>query len=124
VRTWTLQTQSIFCRDRYSSDFALYRGLRNGRKLTQTDRHARFQCGVAAPDRRQLACMTQIDYAREMCFVVERHDASNGTTEIIGECRMVADPDNVAAEIAMSVRSDCQRQTTSFGHDRALMLQA
>jgi acetyltransferase len=47
-----------------------------------------------------LARLTQIDYDREMAFVLfEGPDA-------LGVSRMVADPDNVRAEFAVLVRSD------------------
>lgn len=53
----------------------------------------------------QLARFTQIDYDREMAFVAVRADA-NGTSEILGEARAIADPDNLVAEFAIVVRSD------------------
>jgi acetyltransferase len=57
----------------------------------------------------QLARLTQIDYDREMAFVaVSEHDA--GRFETLGEVRAVADPDNVAAEFAIIVRSDLKGQ--------------
>lgn len=79
-------------------------------RLTQADQRTRSLCGPAGSEPLQLARMTQIDYAREMCFVAERRVEGRETPEIIGECRMLADPDNVRAEMAMAVRSDCQRQ--------------
>ncbi len=47
-----------------------------------------------------LARLTQIDYDREMAFVL--FDAGNA----VGVSRIVADPDNVKAEFAVLVRSD------------------
>jgi acetyltransferase len=55
--------------------------------------------------RSELARLTQIDYAREMAFIAERHTA-NGDMETIGTVRAIADPDNVEAEFAIVVRSD------------------
>lgn len=53
----------------------------------------------------QLARFTQLDYERDMAFVaVARNDA--GVPETIGAARAHADPDNIAAEFAVLVRSD------------------
>lgn len=57
----------------------------------------------------QLARLTQIDYDREMAFVATRK-RDDGTTEIIGEVRAIADPDNIDAEFAITVRSDLKRR--------------
>jgi acetyltransferase len=48
-----------------------------------------------------LARLTQIDYDREMAFVL-----LDRSGDILGVSRLVADPDNVKAEFAVSVRSD------------------
>ena len=53
----------------------------------------------------ELARYTQIDYDREMAFVAVGRDAE-GHAQTLGEVRAVADPDNVAAEFAIVVRSD------------------
>jgi acetyltransferase len=53
----------------------------------------------------QLARLTQVDYDREMAFVAVR-DVGDGKTETLGVARAIADPDNVAAEFAVIVRSD------------------
>jgi acetyltransferase len=53
----------------------------------------------------QLARMTQIDYDREMAFIAVR-DLGEGRTETLGVARAIADPDNIAAEFAVIVRSD------------------
>ncbi len=53
----------------------------------------------------QLARLTQVDYDREMAFLLERGDAST-TPEVLGVVRLAADPDNVRAEFAVTVRSD------------------
>jgi acetyltransferase len=53
----------------------------------------------------QLARMTQIDYDREMAFIaVKKKDG--GGRETLGVVRAIADPDNVSAEFAITVRSD------------------
>jgi acetyltransferase len=53
----------------------------------------------------QLARFTQIDYDREMAFIATRI-APDGHPETLGVGRVVADPDNVSAEFAVTVRSD------------------
>ena len=57
--------------------------------------------------RSQLARFTQIDYDREIALVAIERDAS-GVERSLGEARMVADPDNAAAEFAILVASDCK----------------
>jgi acetyltransferase len=52
----------------------------------------------------ELARLTQIDYDREMAFIAE----DGGET--LGVARAVCDPDNVAAEFALIVRSDLKAQ--------------
>lgn len=53
----------------------------------------------------QLARFTQIDYDREMAFIATR-PGPDGQAETLGVGRVVADPDNVSAEFAVTVRSD------------------
>lgn len=53
----------------------------------------------------QLARFTQIDYDREMAFIATRA-GPGGLAETIGVARVVADPDNIQAEFAVTVRSD------------------
>jgi acetyltransferase len=53
----------------------------------------------------QLARMTQIDYDREMAFIVTRK-RPDGRPETLGVVRVVSDPDNISAEFAITVRSD------------------
>ena len=49
------------------------------------------------------ARMTQVDYDREMAFVIED---PRDPAELWGGARIVADPDNVEAEFSVTVRSD------------------
>jgi acetyltransferase len=51
------------------------------------------------------ARLTQIDYDREMAFVVEEKAAS-GPSELCGSVRLAADPSGEKAEFAIVVRSD------------------
>jgi acetyltransferase len=55
----------------------------------------------------QLARFTQIDYDREMAFIATRPGA-DGQPETLGVGRVVADPDNMSAEFAVTVRSDLE----------------
>jgi acetyltransferase len=64
----------------------------------------RFFSSVRSFDHSQLARMTQIDYDREMAFIVVTGE--NDAIETLGVVRAVADPDNETAEFAVAVRSD------------------
>ncbi|MES2901242.1 MAG: bifunctional acetate--CoA ligase family protein/GNAT family N-acetyltransferase [Pseudomonadota bacterium] len=73
--------------------------------LTPDDVRYRMFVRVRELQPSQLARFTQIDYDREMAFIATRTGAS-GLPETIGVARVVADPDNVQAEFAVTVRSD------------------
>ncbi|MDF3833397.1 bifunctional acetate--CoA ligase family protein/GNAT family N-acetyltransferase [Cupriavidus basilensis] len=77
--------------------------------MTPEDIHMRFFCMIRQPAHSQLARMTQIDYAREMAFVAIGA-ADGGQPAILGEARAVTDPDNLRAEFAVAVRSDCKHR--------------
>jgi acetyltransferase len=70
-------------------------------KLTQEDVRLRFFSMWHHIPERQLARLTQIDYDREMAFVL--FSAAN---EILGVVRLAADPNKERAEFAVIVRSD------------------
>jgi acetyltransferase len=72
--------------------------------LTPEDVHFRMFTPLRVLSSAQLARFTQIDYAREMAFVAIRGAAA--TAELLGVARVVADPDNVRGEFAVTVRSD------------------
>lgn len=57
----------------------------------------------------QLARLTQIDYDREMAFIATRKKV-DGEWETLGVARVVADPDNIQADFAITVRSDLKGQ--------------
>lgn len=57
----------------------------------------------------ELARLVQIDYAREMAFVLMR-EHHGGEPELLGVARSVCDPDNEDAEFAIVVRSDLKRR--------------
>ncbi|MFC5547085.1 GNAT family N-acetyltransferase [Massilia aerilata] len=73
--------------------------------LSQEDVHYRMFGMMRELSAAQLARFTQIDYAREMAFIATRKAAS-GADETLGVARMQADPDNIAGEFAIAVRSD------------------
>ncbi len=74
-------------------------------RLTPDDVRYRMFVRVRELQPAQLARFTQIDYDREMAFIATRH-GPDGIDETLGVGRVVADPDNVSAEFAVTVRSD------------------
>ncbi|TCS39405.1 acetyltransferase [Paucimonas lemoignei] len=77
--------------------------------LSAEDVHNRFFVAMRELDASRLARLTQIDYDREMAFVALKRRA-DGSVEILGVSRCVADPDNISAEFAVTVRSDLKGQ--------------
>ncbi|TCS33077.1 acetyltransferase [Paucimonas lemoignei] len=77
--------------------------------LTQEDVRNRFFVAMRELEASRLARLTQIDYDREMAFVAIRMRADRGA-EMLGVSRCVADPDNISAEFAVTVRSDLKGQ--------------
>ena len=70
--------------------------------LTKEDRYKRFFGELPQFNHDQLAKMTQIDYDREMAFIITQDNAT------LGVSRVLMDPDKVHAEFAIVVRSNCQ----------------
>jgi acetyltransferase len=64
-------------------------------------------------ERTELARLTQIDYAREMAFVAIG-DGPEGEPQTLGVARAVVDPDNIAAEFGVIVRSELKG--SGLGH--------
>ncbi|WP_194721481.1 bifunctional acetate--CoA ligase family protein/GNAT family N-acetyltransferase [Noviherbaspirillum malthae] len=81
--------------------------------LTPEDVRLRMFVRMRALQPSQLARFTQIDYDREMALIATRASAS-GNAETLGVARVVADPDNVAAEFAVTIRSDLKGR--GLGH--------
>ena len=77
--------------------------------LTADDVRYRMFVRVRELQPSQLARFTQIDYDREMAFIATR-PGSGGMDETLGVARVVADPDNIQAEFAVTVRSDLKGQ--------------
>jgi len=73
--------------------------------LTPDDVRYRMFVRIRELQPSQLARFTQIDYDREMAFIATRPDAQ-GAPETLAVGRVVADPDNITAEFAVTVRSD------------------
>jgi acetyltransferase len=77
--------------------------------LTADDVRYRMFVRVRELQPAQLARFTQIDYDREMAFIATRPAVgpnADGHPETLAVGRVVADPDNVSAEFAVTVRSD------------------
>jgi len=77
--------------------------------LSEQDLVYRFFHYVKHIPRRDMARLTQIDYDREMAFIATV-PGENGETETLGVVRIVATPDNHAAEFAIIIRSDMKGQ--------------
>jgi acetyltransferase len=73
--------------------------------LTPDDIRYRMFVRIRELQPSQLARFTQIDYDREMAFIATR-PGPDGEPETLGVGRVVADPDNISAEFAVTVRSD------------------
>ncbi|VXB11977.1 bifunctional acetate--CoA ligase family protein/GNAT family N-acetyltransferase [Massilia sp. 9I] len=73
--------------------------------LTPDDVRYRMFVRIRELQPSQLARFTQIDYDREMAFIATRPNA-DGVAETLAVGRVVADPDNITAEFAVTVRSD------------------
>jgi acetyltransferase len=74
--------------------------------LAASDIRMRFFAAISVLSHRRAARLTQIDYDREMALVAE----DEGRPGVLGVVRFIADPDNLAAEFALVVRSDCKRR--------------
>jgi acetyltransferase len=85
-------------------------------KLTPEEIRARFFVPLKTLSHVMAARFTQIDYDREMALALTEHGIP-GKAEIFGVVRMVADPDNRAAEFAVIV----ERRFTGLGFGMLLM---
>jgi acetyltransferase len=73
--------------------------------IDAADLRLRLQYTRRTIERSELARLTQIDYEREMAFIVTGL-AADGRDETLGVVRAFTDPDNVDAEFGILVRSD------------------
>ena len=75
-------------------------------QCTSDDLRLRFMGPMKALPHQTAARFSQIDYDREMAFVAVEPQSGFGEGPIYGVVRLVADPENEAAEFAVLVRSD------------------
>jgi acetyltransferase len=76
-------------------------------RTTPGDMRLRFFLSRREVPKTELARYSQIDYDREMTFIALPEDESDG---MLGEVRAVCDPDNLVAEFAIQVATECQRR--------------
>lgn len=103
VRRLAWQGRAVLLRPIRPEDEARHRAFLEA--STPDDLRMRFFQAPHRMSHDELARLTQIDYEREMAFVVV--DEAGQT---LGVSRLVRDPDNVEAEFAVMVRSDLKRQ--------------
>ncbi len=60
------------------------------------------------PSHQELASWTQIDYDREMAFIVSAPRLDGRGAETLGVVRAVTDPDNIRSEFSVVIRDDLQ----------------
>lgn len=106
-RTVSWHGQQLLLRPIRPDDAAAHIAFFN--RLDPQDVRYRMFVRVREIDPAQLARFTQIDYDREMAFIVTRA-VPGDTAETLGVARAVADPDNLTAEFAVIVRSDLKGQ--------------
>jgi acetyltransferase len=85
-------------------------------RIEPTDMRMRLFYTRRTIERTELARLTQIDYEREMAFIVTL-PTTDGGEETLGVVRAFVDPDNVEAEFGILIRSD----TKGGGLGRRLM---
>jgi len=90
--------------------------LRGFSRLTEDEVRARFFVPMKALPHVTAARFTQIDYDREMAFVLAEH-AAPGEAEVHAVVRLAADPDNLRAEFAIVV----EHELTGLGLGGLLM---
>ncbi|WP_457322039.1 bifunctional acetate--CoA ligase family protein/GNAT family N-acetyltransferase [Roseateles sp. P5_E11] len=105
AETWTWQGRQLQVRPIRPEDEA--RHLAFAGQLAPEDIRLRFFSMRRELPRSELARLVQIDYDREMAFVVIEAQA-DGTQHTLGVVRAVADPDNVEAEFAIVLATELQ----------------
>ncbi len=103
VETWKWKDQPITLRPIRPEDEAQHRQFLEA--LDPEDIRLRIFYSRRSIEHSELARLTQIDYAREMAFIATRHIEGDGE-ETLGAVRATVDPDNIAAEFGVIVRSD------------------
>lgn len=77
-------------------------------RCSPEDLHTRFLSTFRELPDPEIARLTQIDYDREMAFIAEELDGAGGA-ETLGAARVCTYQDNLEADFAILVRSDCKR---------------
>ena len=113
AETWAWQGRQLLVRPIRPEDEA--RHLAFAAQLAPEDIRLRFFTTRRELPRSELARLVQIDYDREMAFVVLEAQA-DGTQRTLGVVRAVADPDNIEAEFAIILAAELQ------GHGLGLRL--
>jgi acetyltransferase len=83
-------------------------------KLLPGDVRLRFFAPLKAMSPQFAARLTQLDYDREMGFVLCKPQPLPAEDELFGVVRVAADPDNETGEYAITVRSDMQGHGLGF----------
>lgn len=78
--------------------------------LSPQDRRFRFFGNVGELPRSEMVKLTQIDYDREMAFIVQTIPEEGKEPLTIGSARAMISPDNETSEFAVVVRSDWKRK--------------
>ncbi|WP_457423564.1 bifunctional acetate--CoA ligase family protein/GNAT family N-acetyltransferase [Roseateles sp. P5_E7] len=107
AETWSWQGRQLLVRPIRPEDEA--RHLAFAGQLAPEDIRLRFFSLRRELPRSELARLVQIDYDREMAFVV-LETQPDGTQRTLGVVRAMADPDNVEAEFAIILAAEVQGQ--------------
>jgi len=113
AETWAWQGRQLLVRPIRPEDEA--RHLAFAEQLAPEDIRLRFFTTRRELPRSELARLVQIDYDREMAFVVLEAQP-DGAQRTLGVVRAVADPDNIEAEFAIILAAEVQ------GHGLGLRL--
>ncbi|WP_372738066.1 GNAT family N-acetyltransferase [Neptunomonas sp.] len=77
-------------------------------KLSPESIRMRYFYSRGVPSHQELASWTQIDYDREMAFIVSAPSLDGKGPETLGVVRVVTDPDNIKSEFSIVIRDDLQ----------------
>ncbi|SIS59660.1 bifunctional acetate--CoA ligase family protein/GNAT family N-acetyltransferase [Neptunomonas antarctica] len=77
-------------------------------KLSPESIRMRYFYSRGVPTHQELASWTQIDYDREMAFIVSAPSLNGQGPETLGVVRVVTDPDNIRSEFSIVIRDDLQ----------------
>lgn len=82
--------------------------LRFYNSLSAESIRLRYFYSRGKPTHKELASWTQIDYDREMAFIISVPSEKNNIDETLGVVRAVTDADNVRSEFSVVIRDDLQ----------------